>query len=54
MASASFVPLLIGIVLIVWGTRLFERARRRIAQRPNKQTQALVSKVFAAPPAKAK
>jgi ABC-type multidrug transport system fused ATPase/permease subunit len=54
MASASFVPLLIGIVLIVWGTRLFERARRRIAQRPNKETQALVSKVFAAPPAKTK
>ena len=54
VASASFVPLLIGIVLIVWGTRLFERARRRISQQPNKQTQALVSKVFAAPSAKAK
>ena len=51
VASASFVPLLIGIALMVWGTRLFERARRQISQQPNKQTQALVSKVFAAPPA---
>ena len=54
VASASFIPLLIGIALIAWGTRLFERARRRVAQQPNKQTQALVSKVFAAPPAKVK
>ena len=54
VAAASFVPLLIGIMLIVWGVRLFERARRRISQQPNKQTQALVSKVFAAPPVKAK
>ncbi|HKO66797.1 MAG TPA: hypothetical protein VJU53_03235 [Burkholderiaceae bacterium] len=49
VASASFVLLLIGIALIVWGSRLFERARRRLSP-PSKQTQALVSKVFAAPP----
>lgn len=53
VASASFVPLLIGIALMVWGVRLFERARRRISQQPTKQTQALVSKVFATPPVKA-
>ncbi len=54
VASASFVPLLIGIVLIVWGVRLFERARRRISQQPSKNTQALVTKVFAAPAVKSK
>ncbi len=54
VASASFLPLLIGIVLIVWGARQFERARRRISQQPSKQTQALVSKVFTAPPSKVK
>ena len=54
VAAASFVPLLIGIMLIVWGARLFEHARRRISQPPNKQTQALVTKVFAAPSVKAK
>ena len=54
VAAASFVPLLIGIMLIVWGVRLFEHARRRISQPPDKQTQALVTKVFAAPSVKAK
>lgn len=54
VAAASIVPLVIGIMLIAWGVRLFERARRRISQQPNKQTQALVSKVFASTPVKAK
>jgi hypothetical protein len=54
VASASFLPLLIGIALIIWGARQFERARRRISQQPGKQAQALVSKVFTAPSIKAK
>ena len=53
VAAASFWPLLLGIALIVWGARLFERARRRISNQTSTQTQALVSKVFA-PLAKAK
>ena len=53
VASASFLPLFIGIILIVWGARQFERARRKIAQQPAPQTQA-ISKIFAAPTAKAK
>ncbi|HVE90526.1 MAG TPA: hypothetical protein VNA44_12590 [Burkholderiaceae bacterium] len=53
VASASFLPLFIGIILMVWGARQFERTRRRISE-PEKQTQALVSKVFAAPPVETK
>ena len=54
VASASFWPLFVGFALIVWGVRLFERARRRISHQPSQQTQALISKVFTAPSVKAK
>lgn len=54
VGSASFLPLFIGFALIIWGVRLFERARRRISQQPSRHTQELVSKVFSALPAKTK
>lgn len=54
VASTIAAPLLIGIALILWGVRRFERAVRRILPQQNKQTQALVSKVFTPPPVKTK
>jgi len=56
VASTSIVPLVIGIALIFWGVRAFQRALRRLAPHESKQAQALVSKVFTAPtpPAKVK
>jgi|GEM_PF-3979176 len=56
VASTSIVPLVIGIALIVWGVRVFQRALRRLAPHESKQPQVLVSKVFTAPapPAKVK
>lgn len=54
VASASIVPLVIGIPLTLWGVQRFQRALRRFSPHENKQAQALVSKVFTAPPAKAK
>lgn len=54
VAAASFWPLFVGFALIIWGVRLFERARRRISRQPSTQTPALVSKVFTPAPTKAK
>ena len=55
-ASASIVTLVIGIALIFWGVRVFQRAIRRLTPHDSKQSQALISKVFTAPtpPAKVK
>ena len=53
-ASASIVTLVIGIALIFWGVRVFQRAIRQLAPRESKQAQALVSKVFTAPTPPAK
>ncbi len=54
VATASLAPLLIGIALIFWGIRRFQRALRQFSPRENPQAQAFVSKVFAARPSKAK
>ena len=56
VASAGIASLAIGIALIFWGVRLFQRALRRFSPQESKHAQALVSKVFTAPtpPAKAK
>lgn len=54
VATASIAPLVIGIALIVWGVRRFQRALRQFSPRESKQAQALVSNIFTAPPAKTK
>ena len=54
VATVSIAPLVIGIALILFGWRLFRRALRRFLPPPNRQAQALVTKVFTAPSVKAK
>lgn len=54
VATASIVPLALGIGLMAWGLRRFQRALRRLSPQPTKQAQPLVSKVFTAPTLKAK
>lgn len=54
IASASFLPLIVSFVLFYWGALRFQRAARRLSPRTDKQAQALVTKVFSTPLAKAK
>ena len=55
IASASFLPLIIGFALIFWGVSRFQRALRVFAPPPQSaKAQTLVTNVFTAPPVKPK
>ena len=55
IASTGFVPLIIGIALIFWGARRFQRALRLLSPPlQSAKAQTLVTSVFTAPPVKPK